>query len=143
EAEQQVRTTATAAALHPSIFAWNLVDEVAGNGRNAAEVSYVRGWTRWLHEHDPGRMVAVDIWGRHPPARARAIYSEGDAVAETEYTGWYEHPHDTSAQLAARMRARLASMQRTFPSKVLVISEFGAESNTLNPPGKPGSYGFQ
>src|SRR6185437_2603792 len=40
-------------------------------------------------------------------------------------------------------RARLAGMQRTFPSKVLVISEFGAESNTRNPPGAPGSYAFQ
>ncbi len=41
------------------------------------------------------------------------------------------------------MRARLAAMQRTFAGKVLVISEFGAESNTLNPPGSPGSYAFQ
>src|ERR1019366_236861 len=31
EAEQQARTAALAAQLHPSIFAWNLVDEVAGN----------------------------------------------------------------------------------------------------------------
>jgi hypothetical protein len=143
EAEQQVRTAATAGALHPSIFAWNLVDEVAGNGRNAAEVSYVRESTRWLHAHDPGRMVAVDIWGRHPPARAGALYSEVDAVAETDYTGWYEHPQDSRAQLAGIMRARLQSMQRTFPSKVLVISEFGAESNTRNKPGAPGSYAFQ
>jgi hypothetical protein len=143
EAEQQVRTTALSAALHPSIFAWNLVDEVAGNGRNAAEVRYVRDSTRWLHAHDPDRMVAVDIWGRHPPTKAGAIYSEVDAVAETDYTGWYEHPGDSPAQLAARMRARLASMAKTFPSKVLVISEFGAESNTLNPPGAPGSYAFQ
>ena len=34
-------------------------------------------------------------------------------------------------------------MQRTFPGKVLVISEFGAESNGLNPAGSPGSYSFQ
>jgi hypothetical protein len=34
-------------------------------------------------------------------------------------------------------------MNRTFPDKVLVISEFGAESNTLNRPGTPGSYSFQ
>ena len=50
---------------------------------------------------------------------------------------------DSPAQLAAQMRARLAAMERTFAGKVLVISEFGAESNTLNPPGSPGSYGFQ
>jgi hypothetical protein len=143
EAEQQVRTAAAAAALHPSIFAWNLVDEIARNGRDQAEVRYVQDSTRWLHANDPGRLVAVDIWGRDPPAHAGALYSEVDAVAETDYTGWYEVPYDTPAQLAARMRQRLAAMERTFPSKVLVISEFGAESNTLNKPGAPGSYAFQ
>lgn len=143
EAEQQVRTAATAAALHPSIFAWNLVDEIARNGRDEAEVRYVRDSTRWLHAQDPGRLVAVDVWGRDPPKQAGPLYSEVDAVAETDYTGWYEVPHDSPAQLAARMRGRLAAMARTFPGKVLVISEFGAESNTLNPPGAPGSYAFQ
>lgn len=143
EAEQQVRTAATAAALHPSIFAWNLVDEIARNGRDAAEISYVRDSTRWLHANDPTRMVAVDVWGRDPPKQAGPLYSEVDAVAETDYTGWYEVPHDTPAELAARMRERLAAMNRTFPNKVLVISEFGAESNTLNKPGTPGSYSFQ
>ncbi len=38
------------------------------------------------------------------------------------------------------MRARLTAMERTFAGKVLVISEFGAESNNLNAPGSPGSY---
>ena len=72
-----------------------------------------------------------------------ALYSEADAVAETDYTGWYDNPRDSPAQLAAKMRSRLAAMQRTFAGKVLVISEFGAESNALNPPGSPGSYAYQ
>jgi hypothetical protein len=66
-----------------------------------------------------------------------------NAVAETDYSGWYDSPHDGPPQLRARMRARLASMRQTFPGKVLLISEFGAESNNLNPPGSPGSYGYQ
>jgi len=143
DAEQQARTAVLAAELHPSIFAWNLVDEVAGNGRDSQEVSYVQTVTRWLHGHDPGRMVAVDVWGDHPPQHAGALYSEADAVAETDYSGWYDSPRDTSAQLVAQMRARLATMEGTFAGKVLVISEFGAESNALNPPGSPGSYAFQ
>jgi hypothetical protein len=142
-AEQQARTAALAAALHPSIFAWNLVDEVAGNGRDGAEVSYVRNLSRWLHLHDPTRMVAVDVWGDHPPQHAGALYEGADAVAETDYSGWYDYPHDTPAQLAAAMRGRLSAMERTFAGKVLVVSEFGAESNTLNPAGSPGSYSFQ
>jgi hypothetical protein len=132
-----------AAELHPSIIAWNLVDEVAGNGRDSDEVRYVRTLARWLHTHDPTRMVAVDVWGDHPPRHAGALYSEADAVAETDYSGWYDSPEDSPAQLRAQMRARLASMQRTFAGKVLVISEFGAESNGLNPGGSPGSRSFQ
>ncbi len=143
EAEQQARTAVLAAELHPSIFAWNLVDEVAENGRDADEVAYVRTLCRWLHAHDPTRMVAVDVWGDHPPTHAGPLYSEVDAVAETDYSGWYDYPHDSPAQLAAKMRARLSAMERTFPGRVLVVSEFGAESNGLNPAGSPGSYAYQ
>src|SRR5207248_49864 len=97
----------------------------------------------WLHANDPARLVAVDVWGDHPPAHAAALYAEVDAVAETDYTGWYDSPLATSAQQVAMMRARLAAMRRTFPGRVLLISEFGAEANTLNPSGSPGSYSFQ
>jgi hypothetical protein len=143
EAEQQARTAALAAQLHPSIIAWNLVDEVARNGRNAAEVQYVQTLTSWLHAHDPARMVAVDVWGDHPPVHAGTLYRGVDAVAETDYTGWYDSPQFGDSQQRTMMRARLRAMERTFAGKVLLISEFGAESNTLNPPGSPGSYGFQ
>jgi beta-glucuronidase len=142
-AEEQARDATIAAATHPSIVAWNLVDEVAGNGRDAYEVRYVQRLARWLHEHDPGRLVAVDVWGSHPPRRAGTLYSHADAVAETDYTGWYESPHASSARLKAVVRSRVQALRRTFPGKVLVISEFGAGSNTLNPEGSPGSYGFQ
>jgi hypothetical protein len=143
EAEQQARTAAIAAELHPSIFAWDLVNEVAGNGHGSAEIQYVRTLTRWLHAHDPTRMVAVDVWGDHPPQQAGSLYSGVDAVAETDYSGWYDSPHNTPAQLRAQVRTRLTAMERTFAGKVIVISEFGAESNTLNPPGSAGSYAFQ
>ncbi len=88
----QARTGALAEQLHPAVIAWNLVDEVAGNGRDGAEVAYVRSMTRWLHAHDPGRMVAVDVWGDHPPLRPGALFSDVDAVAETDYSGWYDSP---------------------------------------------------
>jgi hypothetical protein len=143
EAERQARTGALAAQLHPSIFAWNLVDEVAGNGHNAAEVSYVRTMASWLHANDQTRMVAVDVWGDHPPSSPGPLYAEVDAVAETDYTGWYDAPRGSSPQLAGAVRRRLSRMQRTFAGKVLVISEFGAESNRLNAPGSPGSYSYQ
>ena len=143
EAEQQARTAVVAAQLHPSIIAWNLVDEVAHNGHDAAEVEYVQTLTHWLHQHDPTRMVAVDVWGDHPPVHAGALYRGVDAVAETDYTGWYDSPQSSDAEQRAMMRQRLRAMEGTFAGKVLIVSEFGAESNTLNPTGAPGSYSFQ
>ncbi|MFI4991159.1 MAG: glycoside hydrolase family 2 TIM barrel-domain containing protein [Solirubrobacterales bacterium] len=143
EAEQQARTAVLAEQLHPSIIAWNLVDEVAKNGHDAAEVSYVQTLTRRLHEHDPTRRVAVDVWGDRPPVHAGALYRGVDAVAETDYTGWYDNPQDSAARQEASMRARLRAQERTFAGKVLLISEFGAESNALDRPGTPGSYSFQ
>jgi beta-glucuronidase len=143
DAERQARTGVIASQLHPSIIAWNLVDEVAGQGRDSAEVRYVQTLTAWLHARDRTRMVAVDVWGDHPPGRAGALYHNVDAIAETDYTGWYDHPSASPARQRAEMRARLAAMQRTFAGRVLVISEFGAESNALNPSGSPGSYSFQ
>jgi hypothetical protein len=142
-AENQARTAAIADALHPSIFAWNLVDEVAEDGRDGDEVRYVQDMTHWLHAHDPTRMVAVDVWGDHPPTHPGALYAGVDAIAETDYSGWYDNPHNSPSAVSAEISRRLAAMQRTFAGRVLVISEFGAESNSLNPAGSPGSYGFQ
>jgi hypothetical protein len=142
-AENQARTAAITARLHPSIFAWNLVDEVAENGRDGAEVSYVQSLTRWLHAYDPTRMVAVDVWGDHPPVNPGVLYRGVDAIAETDYSGWYDNPHNSPAAVGAEISRRLGAMRRTFAGRVLVISEFGAESNGLNPGTGPGSYSFQ
>jgi hypothetical protein len=142
-AENQARSAVLAEQLHPSIFAWNLVDEMAGNGRDSSEDNYIESMTRWLHGHDPGRMVAVDVWGDHPPTHPGAVYREVDAVAETDYSGWYDHPHNSPAGVSAEIARRLTAMQRTFAGKVLVISEFGAESNGLNASSSPGGYAYQ
>jgi hypothetical protein len=144
EAEQRARTTEREAQLHPSIIAWNLANEVAGdNGHPGGQAQYVQAMVKWLHAHDPGRMVAVDVWGDHPPKRPGSLYRGLDAIAETDYSGWYDGPHNTRAQVSALIRSRLATMHRTFPGKVQIISEFGAESNALNPTNSPGGYAFQ
>ena len=52
--------------------AWNLGNEVAGQGHPAGQAAYVDAAARDLHRLDPGRPVAVDVWGTHAAARARA-----------------------------------------------------------------------
>jgi len=143
QAEQQVRTTVTADQLHPSIIAWNLANEVAGNGHPGGQIQYVQKMAGWLHTYDPGRMVALDVWGEHPPKRAGAIYHDLDAISETDYSGWYEIPGASAAQLGGLIDHRLQAMHRTFPGKVQIVSEFGAEANSLNPSRSPGGYAYQ
>ncbi len=142
-AREDVRTTAQADQLHPSIIAWNLTNEMARNGHPGGQAQYVEAMAQWLHAYDPGRMVAVDVWGEHPPRHAGPLYRDVDAVSETDYSGWYEGIHDTTAQLRGLIRRRLAAMNATFAGKVQIISEFGAEANALNRPRRPGGYAFQ
>ncbi len=143
-AREDVRTTVQADALHPSIIAWNLTNEMAGNGHPGGQAQYVEAMSAWLHAYDPGRMVAVDVWGEHPPRHGvGALYRDVDAVSETDYSGWYEGLRDKPAKLRRLTNSRLAAMNATFAGKVLLISEFGAEGNALNRPGRPGSYSFQ
>jgi hypothetical protein len=143
-AREDVRTTVQADALHPSIIAWNLTNELAGNGHPGGQAQYVEAMSAWLHAYDPGRMVAVDVWGEHPPRHgAGPLYRDVDAVSETDYSGWYEGLREKPAKLRRLIDSRLAAMNATFAGKVQIISEFGAEGNALNRPGRPGSYAFQ
>jgi len=143
-AREDVRTTVQSEELHPSIIAWNLTNEMAGNGHPGGQAQYVEAMSQWLHAYDPGRMVAVDVWGEHPPRHgAGHLYGDVDAVSETDYSGWYEGLHDKPAKLRKLIDGRLAAMNATFAGKVQIISEFGAEGTPLEKPGRPGSYSFQ
>ncbi|MBI5105165.1 MAG: hypothetical protein HZB46_09320 [Solirubrobacterales bacterium] len=143
-ARARVRESVAQAQLHPSVIAWNLVNEVAGNGHDVTQVRYVRDMARWIHRRDPGRLVAVDVWGAHPPRGALGdLYDDVDAIAVTNYAGWYEQPLAPRRTVARLIRADTRRFVRTFRGKVLVISEFGAEANGENPAGRPGGYAFQ
>jgi hypothetical protein len=83
------------------------------------------------------------VWGDHPPSHPGALYDHVDAISETDYTGWYDSPSASAARQIAMMRSRLAKMERAFPGRVIVISEFGAESNALNAASSPGGFTFQ
>jgi beta-galactosidase/beta-glucuronidase len=144
-AEQRAKITVRQAQTHPSIIAWNLANEVGDNGHTGGQIPYVEHMATWLHATDPGRLVALDIWGTHPPKVAGPIYANVDAIGETDYLGWYEAPLDNNpSALTAAIRTRLDNLQSVFPSKVLIVTEFGAEANGLNGTGSgPGGYNYQ
>jgi beta-galactosidase/beta-glucuronidase len=142
-ARARVRVSVRQLQLHPSVIAWNLVNEIAGNGHDASQVAYVRDMARELHRHDPGRLVAVDLWGPHPPKALGAIYRDVDAVALTNYVGWYEGGDESRAAITARLRDTAVGFTKIFKDKVLIVSEFGAEANASNKSDTPGGYDYQ
>ncbi len=130
--------------IHPSIVVWSLANEVAGHGHTGGQAQYIDGLARELHRRDPGRLVAVDVWGSHPPADDRSLlYRDLDAVGLTNYAGWYDSTRASRTELASIVRARLAAFHRAFPDKVTAITEFGAEASAANPSDEPGGYSFQ
>jgi beta-galactosidase/beta-glucuronidase len=142
-AVRRVRLNLLQARLHPSIVAWNLANEVAGNGHDGGQPEYVDAAARLVHRLDPGRPAAVDVWGTHMPAVAGPMYRHVDAIGATNYEGWYADTFSPPATVQAGIDGWLAQLRRAFPGKVLVVSEFGAEANRLNAPGAPGSEQFQ
>ncbi len=142
-ARERVRASVRQEQLHPSVIAWNLVNEIAGNGHDASQVAYVSEMARELHQRDPGRLVAVDLWGSHPPSEVGAIYRDVDAVALTNYVGWYEGGDESRAHITSRLHDTAVGFTTIFKDKVLIVSEFGAEANGANPTDTPGGYDYQ
>jgi len=128
---------------HPSVLAWNLANEVKANGVAAGQRAYVDRAARLAHRLDPGRPVAVDVWGKHLPTRAGRMYRAVDAIGGTDYEGWYANLHSSPAAVDAAIGDWLARLRQAFGRRVLVVSEFGAEGDARNPAGAPGGLAFQ
>ncbi len=140
---RRTRINVLQARLHPSVIAWNLANEVAGNGHRGGQPAYVEHAARLVKRLDPGRPVALDVWGTHMPDVAGPMYRDIDAIGATNYVGWYSDTYDPPAVVDAGIAAFLGELRQVFRGKVLVVSEFGAEANELNAPGEPGSFVFQ
>jgi hypothetical protein len=128
---------------HPSVFAWNLANEVAGQGHPAGQAPYIDAAARELKQRDPGRLVALDIWGSHPPREDGPMYRHIDALGWTNYLGWYEEPYATPEELETLIETKLDELRGAFPDRVIVVTEFGAEGSKRNADDQPGGLGFQ
>jgi beta-galactosidase/beta-glucuronidase len=137
-------TTVEQLRTHPSVLAWTLGNEVAHNGHPGGQASYVDVAARRLHRLDPGRPVALDVWGSALPAGAFGVlYRNVDVIGVTLYEGWYQRPGEPLADVGRNLRRRLAAVHAIFAPRPVVVSEFGAEANTLNPPAAPGGARYQ
>jgi hypothetical protein len=140
---RRVRVSVLQLRAHPSVLAWNLANEIRANGVADGQRAYVNRAARLAHRLDPGRPVAVVVWGKHLPARAGRMYRHVDAIGGTDYEGWYAHLHSPPATVDAAIVGWLDRLGTAFPGRVLVVSEFGGEGDGRNPAAAPGGLAFQ
>jgi hypothetical protein len=141
-AVRRARLSVLQLRAHPSVLTWSLANEVRANGVSDQGV-YVARAAHLLHRLDPGRPVAIDVWGKHLPVSAGRLYRKVDMIGGTDYEGWYAHLHSGPAGVDAAIRAWLDRFHAAFPGKLLVVTEFGAEGDGRNPPNAPGGLAFQ
>jgi len=142
-ARDRALATVDREASHPSIVAWTMTNELAGQGHPDGQAAHLDRLARSLQRRTPGILVAVDIWGSHPPRFAGPAFAHLDAVGVTEYVGIAELAGAPRAQQDRRARERLRGLRRVLPGKAIVITEFGANANRRNPRHGPGGLGYQ
>jgi hypothetical protein len=126
------------------VLAWNLGNEVARNGHTGGQAGYIDTAAQMLHQMDPGRPVAVDVWGSAlPPDASGLLYRHLDLIGVTLYEGWYQRPGEPASAIGVNLRRRLAQIHRIFAGRPVVVTEFGAEANRQNASGRPGGEAYQ
>ena len=141
-ARDRALRVAEAGQANPSILAWTLTNEAAGNGQ-PEQRSYVRQTAERLHELDPSRPVAADLWGSVLPNERGGMFGALDAIGVTDYIGWYEGLDRDAAGQAALTSDRLRRLRGLFPDKPIVVTELGAAGTALIPDSAFGSLSFQ
>ena len=141
EARDRALRAAEQSWTHASILAWTLTNEAPGQGHPGQQV-YVARTARRLHEADPGRPVAADLWGSELPRSDGLLFSELDAIGVTDYIGWYEGPASAAGQ-AALASERIAKLRGLFADKPLVVTELGAVGSPRMAGDAFGSLTFQ
>ncbi len=141
-ASDRALRTVEAQQAHPAIVAWTLANEVSGRGQ-PGERDYIAQTTRRVHEIDPSRPVAVDLWGSRLTHTGGPPFSGLDAIGMTDYVGWYDDLDLGAAEQAAVTDERITRLHGLFPDKPVVVTEFGAAGSDLPPAGEFGGRTFQ
>ena len=125
---------------HPSIITWSVGNELSARP-GPAQGAYLRAAANMAKSLDPTRPVSYAVAG-YPSAGCQTEYAPIDMLGFNEYFGWYPGP---SGQIFDRTRlsAYLDGLRACYPTKAVVISEFGAEANRAGPVEEKGTWAFQ
>jgi hypothetical protein len=136
-----VRRTVTAARNHPSVLTHSVANELTFTpDDHPATKRFLLAAQAQAREIDPTLPISVDIKGR-PGYAEQFTYHSFDMLGLNQYFGWYRWVEDFNL-----LEPYLRELRDLYPSKAIVMTEWGAEGRPelfAAPPDLKGGYPFQ
>jgi beta-glucuronidase len=125
---------------HPSVLLWSIGNELE-TPAPASETSYIAAAAALAHRLDPTRPVgmAISSW---PGVACQRAYAPLDVLGYNDYFGWFDAGGGTTDDRDA-LGPFLDAFHACFPTKAVVVTEFGFEANRDGPVEERGTYEFQ
>ncbi len=125
---------------HPSVLLWSIGNELPSPA-TGAEARYIAGATALAKKLDPTRPVgmAVSNW---PGLGCQSAYAPLDVIGDNEYFGWYDAGGGSDDDRDA-LSPFLDTVRACYPTKAIMITEFGFDANRDGPVEERGTYAFQ
>lgn len=125
---------------HPSILLWSIGNELSARP-GPVQSYYISRAAAAAKALDPTRPVAL-AFAATPTVGCRKEYAPLDVIGVNDYFGWYP---GTNGVIADRdlLSEYLDSVRTCYPTKAIMVSEFGAEANRDGPEEERGTFAFQ
>jgi beta-glucuronidase len=139
-AHNQLRTDILTNENHPSVLVWSVANELQ-TPPSDAEARYIAGATQLAHQLDPTRPVGMAI-SNWPGVACQAAYAPLDVLGFNDYFGWFDAGGGGTDD-PDELSPFLDFLHGCYPSKPLMITEFGFEGSQDGPSEQRGTYEYQ
>jgi len=123
---------------HPSVMVWSVGNEMASSADDS-QASYIAAAAAKAKQLDPSRPVGIAAGG--PGNTCQSAYDPLDVIGLNDYYGWYTGESGTIADRELLSDA-LDVARKCYPTKALMITEFGAEASAAGQPEVRGTWAF-
>jgi beta-glucuronidase len=125
---------------HPSILLWSIGNELPSPA-TGAEARYIAGATALAKRLDPTRPVgmAVSNW---PGLGCQSAWDPLDVIGDNEYFGWFDAGGGADDDRDA-LGPFLDTVRACYPTKAIMVTEFGFDADRDGPVEERGTYAFQ
>jgi beta-glucuronidase len=125
---------------HPSVMLWSIGNELP-TPVPGAESRYIASAAALAHKLDPTRPVGMAI-SNWPGVSCQRAYAPLDVIGDNEYFGWFDAGGGGDDDRDS-LGPFLDFVHACYPTKALMVTEFGFDGNRNGPVEERGTYQFQ